>query len=176
MSKKKPTWKDAKTILVEKEKSELLKLIADLYSSSTENKTFIHSRYSVGESNLDSYKSIISEALYPDIYRNKPIRLSVGKKAISDYFKATKNKEGQLELMVHYFESGNQFTIEFGDVDEAFYSSLESMFERILIALEKQPPVVQKMYYQKLKKMVSSARNIGWYYYDNISGMLAEYE
>ena len=36
---KKPTWKEVKSILVDKEKPELLKLIADLYSSSADNKT-----------------------------------------------------------------------------------------------------------------------------------------
>jgi hypothetical protein len=36
-----------KSIQVDKEKPELLKLIADLYSSNAANKSFIHSRYSV---------------------------------------------------------------------------------------------------------------------------------
>ncbi len=176
MVKKKLTWKDVKSILLEKEKSELLKLIADLYSSNSENKLFINSRYSVGKNTLEPYKNIISEALYPDVYKNKQIRLSVGKKAISDYFKATKDKVGQLELMVHYLESGNQFTVEFGDIDESFYSSLESMFERILIALRKQASVVQDEYYARLEEVVFSAKNIGWGYYDSISYLFAEYE
>ena len=120
---KKPTWKDVKSILVKKEKSELLKLIRDLYSYRTDNKTFIHSRYSLGRQTLEPYRKIICESLYPDVYSNKPIRLSRGKKAISDYFKATKDKAGQIELMVHYFETGNKFTVDFGDIDEQFYSS-----------------------------------------------------
>ena len=117
-SNKKPSWNNVKSILVEKEKSELLRLIADLYSSSFENKSFIHSRYGIGGQTLEPYKGIITESLYPDVYKDKPIRLSVGKKAISDYFKATKNKAGQLELMVHYLETGNQFTVDYGDIDE----------------------------------------------------------
>ena len=175
-SNKKPTWKIVKAILIEKEKSELLKLIADLYSSNAENKSFIHSRYSVGGQTLEPYRSIISESLYPDVYKNKPIRLSKGKKAISDYFKATKNKVGQLELMVHYLETGNQFTVEFGDIDEQFYSSLESMFERILTVLRKQSNEVQEKYFSRIEDVVSSARNIGWGYYDCISDLFGEYE
>jgi len=80
-SSKKPSWKDMKSILVEKDKSELLKLIADLYSSNAQNKTFIHTRYAVGGPSLDPYKSIIDDALFPDVYKNKPVKLSVGKKA-----------------------------------------------------------------------------------------------
>jgi hypothetical protein len=175
-SKKKPTWKDVKVVLVEKEKAELLKLIADLYSSSADNKSFIHSRYSVGGETLEPYRSIISESLYPDVYKNKPIRLSIGKKAISDYFKATKDKAGQLELMVHYLETGNQFTVDFGDIDEQFYSSLESMFERTLTELRKQSTDVQEKYVSRLEEVVSLARNIGWGYFDYISDIFGEYE
>ena len=175
-NKKKPTWKDAKSILIEKEKPELLKLIADLYSSSAENKSFIHSRYSVCGQTLEPYKSIMSDSLYPDVNKNKPIRLSVGKKAIADYFKATKDKVGQLELMVHYLETGNQFTVDFGDIDEQFYSSLESMFQRILTELKKQLADLQKKYFSRLEDVVSSARNIGWGYYDYISNIFSEYE
>lgn len=173
---KKPTWKDAKSILAEKEKSELLRLIADLYSSSAQNRSFIHSRYSVGGQTLEPYRSIISESLYPDVYKNKPITLSKGKKAISDYHKATKDKAGQLELMVHYLETGNDFTVEFGDIDEKFYSSLESMFEKILAALRMQSSDVQEKYFTRLEDVVSSARNIGWGYYDYISDIFGEYE
>ena len=176
MVEKKPTWKDVKSILGKKEKSELLKLIADLYSINSENKLFLHSRYSLDENALESYKNIISEALYPDVYKNKPLRLSVGKKAIADYFKATKNTEGQLELMVHYLESGNQFTVDYGDVDMPFYSSLESMFERILVLLREQSSVIQDDYYDRLEDVVVSAGNTGWGYYDFIREMLAEYE
>ena len=109
------------------------------------------------------------------MYTNKPIRLSKGKKAISDYFKATKDKIGQLELMVHYWESGNRFTVDFGDIDEQFYSSLESMFGRILSALRKQPNNVQEQYLSRLEDVVASARNIGWGYYDYISAVFEEF-
>jgi hypothetical protein len=175
-SKKKPSWKDVKSILAEKEKPELLKLISDLYSSSSENKTFIHSRYSIGGQALEPYRSIISESLYPDVYKNKPIRLSIGKKAISDYFKASNDELGQLELMVHYLETGNQFTVDFGDIDEKFYSSLESMFERILSILRKQSTDVQEIYFSRLEDVVASAKIIGWGYYDYISDIFGEYE
>jgi len=173
---KKPTWKDVKSILIDKEKTELLKLIADLYSSTAENKSFIHSRYSVCGQTLEPYKSIISDSLYPDVHKNKPIRLSVGRKAITDYFKATKDKVGQLELMVHYLETGNQFTVDFGDIDEQFYSSLESVFQRILTELKKQPADFQNKYFSRLEDVVFSARNIGWGYYDYISDIFSEYE
>jgi hypothetical protein len=152
---KKPTWKDVKSILVEKEKSELLKLIADLYSSSAENRSFINARFSVGGQTLEPYRSIISESLYPDVYRNKPISLAKGKKAISDYFKAT---------------------ADFGDIDEQFYSSLELMFGNILDILRQKPTDIQKKYFTRLENVVSTAINIGWGYHDHISDILSQFE
>lgn len=172
----KPTWKDAKSKLIEKDKSELLKLVSALYSLSSENRSFIHTKYHIGEQTQEPYRSIISESLYPDVYKNKPVRLSAGRKAISDYFKATNDSMGKLELMVHYLEMGNQFTVDFGDIDEKFYSSLESMFERIVSSLKEQPPDIQDKYHPRLEKVVSSATNIGWGYYDYISDIIDEYE
>lgn len=131
-------WQSAKAVLAEKSKTELLKLISDLYASSSDNKFFIHANCGIGSGGIDEYKKIISDSASPDIFSNKPINISVGKKAITDYFKATKDELGKLELMVHYVESGNKFTVEFGDMDERFYLSLESMFSNILSLLEKQ--------------------------------------
>jgi len=175
MSNNNSTWKDIKLILSQSSDQELIKLIGDLYSLNTANKTFIHSRYSIDKDPLKPYKKIIDEALYPDFMSNKPIQLSVGRKAISDYFKATKDKVGQIELMVHYLETGNQFTLDLGDIDEQFYSSLESMFDRILTSLEKQPNKIQINYLPRLSRVVVSAKSMGWGYYDYICESLDEY-
>ena len=79
---------------------------------------------------------------------------------MSDYFKATKDKLGQLELMVYYLETGNQFTLDLGDIDEPFYSSLESKFYRILKSLEKQPNKIQITYLPRLSRVVVSAKSM----------------
>lgn len=176
MSKNKLTWKNVKTVLAGKSNAEILKLVSDLYALNEANKSFIHSRYSIGTNLLEPYKEIISGALYPDIIQNQPIRFSVGKKAISDYFKATKNEIGQIELMIYYVEMGNQFTINYGDIDEQFYSSLESMFNRILSNIEKQPTNIQKQYLPRLENIVDSVRSMGWGYYDYLSETFEEFK
>lgn len=55
-SNKKPPWKDVKSILIEKEKSELLKLIVDLYSSSAEKSSLLTLRSAVGGKILEPYR------------------------------------------------------------------------------------------------------------------------
>lgn len=178
MKKKKPagvSWRDVKSVLGDKSKAELLKLVADLYSFSADNKSFIHARYSVNNAGIDEYRKIISGALYPDIYNGKRLKLAVGRKAITDYFKATKDELGRLELMTHYFESGNKFTNDFGAMDEGFYTSLESMFDKILSHLKKQSADVQEQYLVRLRKVVSSS-STGWGYNDVLRGMLVAYD
>ncbi|MFK5986134.1 MAG: hypothetical protein QM479_12020 [Pseudomonadota bacterium] len=175
MKNNKVTWKDLKAVISDKAQAEQLKLIGDLYSLNDENKTFIHARYLIGKNGLQPYKEIISDALYPDVMWNDSIQLSVGRKAISDYYKATKDKLGQIELMVFYVETGNQFTLDIGDIDESFYSSLESMFDRALTAIEKQPNKIQIKFLHRLSRIVVSAKDMGWGYYDYISESLEEF-
>lgn len=173
---KAPTWASVKPALSGKKKTELLKLIADLYALSEENRRFVVTRYSVGSNNIAPYKEIISKSLYPDVCENERIKLAVGKKAISDYFKATKDKIGQLELMVYYLETGNKFTLDYGDINDSFYSSLQSMLDKILSALRKHPEEVNSRYLPRLRNVVESARGIGWGYYDYIRCELEDYE
>ena len=176
MSAKKPGWSQVKAVLAEQEHKELLKLIGDLYRLSKDNRVFIESRLLAGEDALYHYKQVISEAVYPDIERGKPVRFSVGKKAISDYKKATNDSIGTLELMVHYLEQGNQLTVDYGDIDEPFYAGLESMFDRILNALDKESANSQKRFVPRLEAVVHAARHMGWGYYDCISEMLNDFQ
>lgn len=173
--KKKESWKDIKSVLVQKEKSELLKLIADLYSLDKANKAFLHMRYSTGEKTFEPYYTIISDALYPDLIKNKTVRFSVGKKAISDYFKATKDRVGRIELMVHYVEQGTRCTADYGDMDEKFYSGLVSVFQRILNELDSQPEDITSIFLPRLEDVATMAGKTGWGYQESLDYMLEEY-
>nr|VFJ93592.1 MAG: hypothetical protein BECKH772A_GA0070896_1005812 [Candidatus Kentron sp. H]VFJ94203.1 MAG: hypothetical protein BECKH772B_GA0070898_1005712 [Candidatus Kentron sp. H]VFK00881.1 MAG: hypothetical protein BECKH772C_GA0070978_1005412 [Candidatus Kentron sp. H] len=78
--------------------------------------------------------------------------------------------------MIHYLETGNRFTLDFGDIDEPFYMSLESMFARIIAELKKRPEKTRTAYHLRLKEVVVAATGMGWGYYDAISMLLEEYE
>jgi hypothetical protein len=52
----------------------------------------------------------------------------VARKAITDYRRATKDIPGTLNLMLTYVEQGTRFTSEYGDFEESFYNSMESVF------------------------------------------------
>jgi len=175
MTTKKTTWTNIKSILAKKDTPELLMLIKDLYALNKNNKTFIEARYLGGEETLDPYKKRIDEALYPDVTKDKPISLSAGRKAISDYKKATKDTDGTIELMVLYVSTGTQFTLDYGDMYDEFYDSLISMFHSTLKLLVKTDNTTQDKFVPELADIVDSVRGIGWGYHDNLSSLLNDY-
>jgi hypothetical protein len=165
-------WSAVKKILASKEPKELLALIKDLYSLNKQNKTFLHTKYTLVDP-VKPYMEIIAECISLDY--KKPINLAGAKKAISQYRKAVGDPKGILELMVFYVECGNDLTCEYGDIDEKFYCSLESVFHNALQALAKSDIETIEEYLPRLQTIVEKAENIGWGYYDTIIELLYDY-
>ena len=172
MTKKKsknPTWSEVKSGVINLNQKQLLKLVADLYRFSKENQTFFHARFGVGDDPFAPYKKTIDECMYPDIYKNKPIQISKAKKAISNYSKAVGDPLGEIELMVLFVECGNNFTLNFGDIDEGFYDALNRMYRRVIKKILSLPEEQRRGYKERLEKIMTSASGIGWGYHDMLS-------
>ena len=167
-------WSDIRAVLDTQGSAQLLEVARDLYALSQENRDFLNARYLASENRLDSYKKAIDAAIYPNVYQSKPIRVSVAKKAISQYTKATGDQAGTLELMMYFVERGNQFTVDFGDIDEGFYSSLEPMFARILETLKRSDPEVVEGLLPRLVAIRGAAEGICWGYHDYLCEALAK--
>ena len=65
------------------------------------------------------------------------LALKNARTVISDFRKASRNKESIAELMLFYVECGIEFTNMHGDVDEAFYSNIASMFSDFVDVLNR---------------------------------------
>lgn len=133
MSTKKTTWRDVKSLLQGWEKDRLIGLIQDLHKLSAENADFLNARL-LGTDTVQSlapYKKRIKQAISPAQPWKQDVQLREGRKAISDYKKASGDVRGALSLMVYYIQCGNDFTLEFGDIDETFYNSLCSMLDQV---------------------------------------------
>ena len=142
MSPTEPTWKTVKAKIAHWDKAQLTGLVRDLYGLNERNADFLHARL-LGDANnaqsLEPYKRRIREAVSPEEPWKQDVRLSAGRKAISEYRKAKGDARGLLELMLYYVRCGNNFTLEFGDIDEPFYDSMCSMvdqFRKLLIKQE----------------------------------------
>jgi hypothetical protein len=177
ISTNKILWSTLKSKLSKYNNIELLELIADLHSLSADNKRFIEAKVINNNDTIEKYRDIISKSINTDAPWKKSHQLSLktAKKAISDYKKATGNIDGIIDLMIHYIECGTEFTCEFGDIDENFYYSLETMFSNVLELINKHKYCSEEIT-DRLNDIVESSGGIGWGYYDAIEEMWNEWQ
>lgn len=166
---KKPTWTDVRRSIKDIDNSDLIKLVKDLYELSGENKNFLHARFISGSSSLSKYKKIISDSLYPDIFdEDDDFKFDKANKAIEAYIKATKDREGAADLMIYYVECGNKLTLDYGDINEAFYDALIEVYEKAVNAVCILPKNKKEFFRKRLEKLMKSADGVGWGYYDDL--------
>ena len=157
-----------KKALAEHDRKALISLIGELYSLNDKNRDFLEARFSSGDAAFKRYKEIIHDALYPDVMSNDTISFRDAKKAISDYCKAHGEPLNITELFVYAAECGNEFTCDYGDIDEAFYDSLTPIFRRAVKEVSKLSPKEAAPFITRLGNVVKKADGIGWGYYDDI--------
>lgn len=162
------SWKDTRAVLKEASHKDLLSLVGDLYALRKENQDFLHARFIKDENALAPYKEAIEQYVSPAEPWKHPVKLSLARKAISDYRKAVGDPEGLAELMLFYAECGVGFTLDFGDIDEPFYNSVESAFSDGLKTLKRcEPDIVGKLL-PRFVKAVQSTKGMGWGFHDGL--------
>jgi len=179
MTNTKKSWKDIKPILSEFSATQLLGLVQDLYRFSDQNALFMNARFlsdGTGQDHLVPYKKRIQKAICPKEPWKQDVRLAEGRKAISEFKKANGDVRDTLSLMVYYVKCGNDFTLEFGDIDEGFYDSLGSMFSNITQLLIKQSD--QKLVDEFLPMLETEFNRVngkmGWGYPDELSDYISD--
>lgn len=177
MTKTTASWQDIKQELKDFSSACLLAVIADLYKLNKTNQNFLHARFVRSADVLLPYKTAICRAVCPTLERDQDLRLSEGRKAIRDYKKALGDAEGLLELMVYYVECGNDFTLRYGDIDEPFYASVESVFDdAVKLLLAERSTALYDAFAPRLQTVVKESDCIGWGYHDAMKDMFGELE
>ena len=170
----KPTWGGIRKELNHWEAPALLALVKDLYETSSANRDFIHARClpEANEAILEKYRSAIIQQFFPARGIGK-LKLGEARKAIRDYGKATKNIPGIAELLMTYVENGAEFTHEYGDIDERFYSSIESALHELATLLRSQPELYES-FSDRLDEVEYLTGNVGWGFHDYVSDMVSQ--
>jgi hypothetical protein len=78
------------------------------------------------------------------------------------------------ELLVLGAEKGTQFTLDYGDIGESFYDSLERMFHDAVTHVAAMDPSVAEPWRERLKTVVNKTRHMGWGFYDAIARSYGE--
>jgi hypothetical protein len=156
----------------------LLALVKDLYDTDTENRDFIQARCQAeagGGEVLEKYRRKIVEQFFPTRGEGK-LKLGEARKAIRDYRKATGNLSGTAELLITYVESGANFTHEYGDIDERFYSSVESALDELAALLRGEAREIYPKFRDRLASVEQMTDGIGWGFHDFVADIVGRLE
>ena len=164
-----------KKYLIQCSNEELMADIFDLFNRLEGVKEYYQLKLAGNEGEaqvLEKYKAIVKKEFFP-ARGFGDARLSVARKAVMDYKKLSSSPEGLADLMLFYVEQGVAYTNEYGDITEAFYSSMESMYEKALQHLVKYH--LENQFEERCRAVVKNTSGIGWGFHDTLGGMYDEY-
>jgi hypothetical protein len=170
-----PTWTDVKAKLASLDRIALTSLIQDLYAAHKDNRTFLHTRFGLGEDVLKPYKETLDRWLWPDVLRDQDTSVAKAKQAISSYRKAVGEPAGLAELMVSYCESAAGFSNDVGYQDEGHFNALVHMFEQALKVIRQLPAADRDALIDRLERVRAISHNLGYGVGDDMDSLLADY-
>ena len=157
---------DLKKQLKQFDQKELIELVVNLFKLNKDVQNYLSSKL-IGDEAIEEFfqetrKKVESE-FFPD--RGDPkLRLAEAKKSIISFKKVTNDEERTCDLMLYYVELGVEFTCAYGDISEAFYSSMVKMFDQVAIQCDEDEELYNKLS-ERLKNVVSQAPE-GWFFQD----------
>jgi len=176
MSDKKPTdWQKVRRQLDDWTKPALIALVKDLYDAAPDNRDFLQARFQAEENEgaaLEKYRRKIVEQFFPARGEGK-LKLAEARKAIRDYRKATGNLTGTIDLMLTYVENGTEFTRQYGDINESFYNSLESVLIEFTELLLGRGSDLYPRFRERIQGLAAHSDYIGWGYGDALGDYTA---
>ena len=158
-----------------KSNAELIEEIAELYKKFPAIKEYYQASFSGDDAAiLDKYKDIVRGEFLMRGNRFPKMRLSVARKAVADFKKISSSVQSIADIMITYVEAGVSCTLEFGDIDESFYNSMESMYESAIKYIVKEHLFVE--FGNRLYDIVQDTHDIGWGFHDQLSYLYENYE
>jgi hypothetical protein len=164
--------KDIKKELKKLDKDKLIDLVADLYKKNKSVKEFFDFYINPNERELfNKYRDKVFEAFYPK--RGFNLKLKDGKQAIIEFKKLEPSSDLLADLMLFYVETGVQFTNDFGDIDEGFYSSIETTYISALTLMKKEN--LLEKFADRAGKVVNDTSGIGWGFHDYLDNVHSDF-
>ncbi len=164
---------ELKKLLNSMEKNELATLVCKVYKASKQAQSIIDVELcgAIAEEQLvTECKKKIHTAFF-----GSRLSLKNARTVISDFKKVSKNQENVAELMLHYVECGVEYTSMYGDINEAFYYSIEFMFAdfvRVLNNLDSE--TYYKRNADRIKEMCLSTDCVGWGFIEEMMNIYYE--
>ena len=162
--------KTLRQYLHQKTKEELIDEIIHLSSRFKMVKDYYQARAGADEREkiLEKYKSLVTHEFFP-LRGHGNARLSVARKAVTDFKKMSPSTMELIDLILHYVEMGVRFTNEYGDIDEPFYNSMEGMYDKVLKLVVNEE--MKQVFQQRCHKIVTDTNGMGWGFHDALADM-----
>lgn len=164
---------ELKKLLQSMDKEGLISLILEMYGTKKEMAEYLD--YYVSPNEKEQFikaKKIVENEYFPAKGWAKE-RLSVAKKAISDFSKLKPSPELEAELMIFLVECGCRYTNDYGDMSEAFYTGMENNFSRALKFIEKHG--LLERFRPNAERCVQWSSSCGYGFEDAMGSIFDEY-
>jgi len=155
----------------------VVSIMMELYDAYPEVKENLNARFAEdkvtsGSELLNKYKKIIKEEYFPSRGEEK-CRVSVCKKAISDFKKLKPDARDVADLMVFFVEQGCLYACEYGDMWESFYTAFENNYRAALEYVFKNG--LHDDFKDRLKGCLHLTENCGWGFNDTLGDYFYEF-
>lgn len=169
--------KELKSYLNQQSDEELILQIVELFKTFDEVKEFYQIRLN-SESDDTAVRKTYEEKIRKFFFPARPSyardfpRYADARKIITAYKKVAISPSSIITLMLFYVEMGCQFTQTYGDMDEPFYNSMESMFNSAVKEIVKFG--LQDEFKFHCQDIVNSASGTGWGFHDGLDYIFTE--
>ncbi len=163
---KKAAWASVKAELQQMDPKALVNLIRDIYRSNQENRRFLHARLLSSQTELANYRTLMVDAIYPEPFSRRPVRVSEAERLIRHYRQATSDVEGAVDLMLAFVEAGTEQAADLGYGDERYFGALARGLDDIVAALAELSPDSGRQAVARIQQIAARADSIGWGYGD----------
>jgi len=169
-----PKVSDLKRYLKNRSQAELMNEIADLFKKIPAVKDYYQVKINPHDESViaDKYKAIIRREFATEGTPGRA-RLSVARKAVMDFKKLAIGPNSVADMMLFYIEQGVAFTAAFGDIDEPFYSSMESMYEQAAQWTTKYG--LTDTFMPRFQRIVDDTDYMGWGFHDTLTDIYGNF-
>lgn len=144
-------------------KNELLRLVIELAKLKKDNMEWLEIEFQRPDE-LPELLEYYKKKIWRDLDSND---FKSAKKSISDFKKASPDREHLIDLMIYYVETGTEITLDCGDMYEDFYTKLENVYiDAIKLLNEWGDTNLIEKFRPRMEILVDKTEDVGWGYHE----------
>lgn len=163
-----------KKYLLSHSKEQIIDIMLELYDARKEAKDYLDFRlFPDCNAELEKCKKIIRNEFFPTRGFSEKPSFARCRKVISDFEKLKTEPTFVADLMLFYIEQGCKYILEYGDMWEQFYETLERNFSKAMRFIFLNRLLID--YYERIEKLIDSVSDCGWGFCDTLRDIYSKY-